>query len=257
VSKTSVIIPKMKKRKGKTTGGSSRRKQLIPINELLVYWIELSKRPTLTREEFRVFVQMADETLQYFAEYYGWYCGRHIEEAKDKFFKRVYSLVWWQKDILEDVFKSPRLIDRHYNLMKEYAKKFIPRIKNCFEQQLALCQSEKTPLQDAEYLISLSTKVTYRRAAGIIASNHIAELLIRLSKFTKREKFKDDIDSLYANLKNRTANSESKRFLKSSYRRFEDADKTRNRCAHVYEGEPTHQEIEQSIALARLLQKFV
>lgn len=51
-------------------------------------------------------------------------------------------------------------------------------------------------------------------------------------------------------------NPKLKRFLIRSHRRFEDADKTRNRCAHVNEGEPTRQEIEQSISLARLLQRF-
>jgi hypothetical protein len=93
-------------------------------------------------------------------------------------------------------------------------------------------------------------------AAGIIASNHIATLLIQLSGFRTGEKYKDDINTLYANLKNRTSNRKLRTFLTRSYRRFEDADKLRNRCAHVIEGEPTRQEIEQSIALARLLQKY-
>jgi len=69
--------------------------------------------------------------------------------------------------------------------MKDVAKKFIPRIKKCFGQQLALAHIEKTPLQDAEILISSSTKLTYRWAAGIIASNHISKLLIQLSDFKK------------------------------------------------------------------------
>jgi tRNA G10 N-methylase Trm11 len=117
--------------------------------------------------------------------------------------------------------------------------------------------STKTPLQDAELLVVSSKKLTYRWAAGIIVSNHIAELLIRLSNFKRDEKFTDDINTLYAKLKNRTSDAKLKRFLVKSYRRFEDADKTRNRCAHVNEGEPTLQEIGQSISLARLLQAFV
>jgi hypothetical protein len=245
---------KMKKPKSKTTSGSGRR---IPIDKLLTYWIDLSKRPTLTREDFRTFVHMTEKTLDYFFEYYGWHRSIDVEIAKDKFFRSPFSLVTYQKDFLEKVFETPQLSARSYNMMKEYAKKFIPRIKKCFGQQLVHSQSEKTPLQDAEYLISLSTKLTYRRAAGNIASNHIAELLIRLSKFAKHERFKADIDTLYANLKKRTTNSKLRSFLTKSYRRFEDADKTRNRCAHVNEGEPTRQEIEQSVALARLLQKFV
>lgn len=106
-------------------------------------------------------------------------------------------------------------------------------------------------------MIATSTKLTYRWAAGIIASNHIAELLIRLSNFTKDQKSKDDIKTLCEKLKNRTEDARLKSFLVKSYRRFDDADKTRNRCARINEGEPTRQEIEQSISLARLLQRHV
>ena len=42
-----------------------------------------------------------------------------------------------------------------------------------------------------------------------------------------------------------------------AYRRFENAHKTRNRCAHVNQGEPTRQEVKQSIELAGLLRRFV
>jgi hypothetical protein len=119
-----------------------------------------------------------------------------------------------------------------------------------------LSHVEKTPLQDAEHLISTSNKLTYKWAAGIIVFNHIASVLIRLSKFSRNEKFNDDINTLYENLKNKTSDIKLKRFLVRSYRRFEDANKTRNRCAHINEGAPTRQEIEQAISLARLLQAF-
>jgi hypothetical protein len=76
-----------------------------------------------------------------------------------------------------------------------------------------------------------------------------------MSRFGSGGKQTDDIMTLYANLRNQTTNRKLKAFLVKSYRRFEDADKLRNRCAHVIEGDPTKQEIEQSIALARLLQK--
>jgi hypothetical protein len=244
----------MAARKNKAVSGSSHR---IPIDELLTYRTNLSKRPTLTRDDFRTFVQMTEKTLEYFFEYYGWRRPVDVHIAKDKFFTHPHSLVTSQTPILEKVFESPRLSDYYYNLMKDFAKKFIPRIKKCFGQQLVHSQIEKTPLQDAEHLLSLSTKLTHRWAAGIIASNHIATLLIRLSNYKKGEKFKDDIITLRDNLKNRTKNPKLSRFLQRSHRRFEDADKTRNRCAHVNEGEPTRQEIEQSISLARLLQKFI
>src|SRR5262249_17235708 len=137
-------------------------------------------------------------------------------------------------------------------------KKFIPLIKKCFSRNIAVAINQKPPLQDAETLLASSTKLTYRWAAGIIASNHIATILIQLSRFRSGEKIqKDDIITLKDNLKNRTKNRKFKTFLVRSHRRFEDADKVRNRCAHVIEGEPTKQEIEQSIALARLLQKYM
>lgn len=141
--------------------------------------------------------------------------------------------------------------------MKDVAKKFIPRITKCFGQDIVAAISTKTPLQDAETLLASSTKLTYRWAAGIITSNHIATLLIQLSRFRSGEKYTDDIKTLYDNLKNRTTSRKIKSFLVKSYRRFEDADKLRNRCAHVIEGDPTRQEIEQSITLARLLQKYI
>jgi hypothetical protein len=149
--------------------------------------------------------------------------------------------------------KQNKLPNYDYALVKDVAKKFIPRIKKCFGQDIVAAINSKTPLQDAETLLASSTKLTYRWAAGIITSNHLANVLIQLSA----EKNTDDITTLYDRLKNRTTNRKLKTFLTRSYRRFEDADKLRNRCAHVIEGEPTKQEIEQSIQLTRLLQKHM
>jgi hypothetical protein len=233
-------------------------KRRVPIDKLLAYWIDLSKRSTLTQKEFRSFLSKVEETLEYFSEFYGWDRRGDIENTRDKFFRRVSILISWPQHFFKSVYERQQLADREYATMKDIAKRFVPRIKKCFGQQLTISYVEKTPLQDADDLISSSAKLTYRRAAGIIASNHIAELLIRLSIFKKGAKFKDDINTLYENLKKtKTKNSKLGRFLVKSYRRFEDADKTRNRCAHVNEGEPTRQEIEQSISLGWLLQRFV
>jgi hypothetical protein len=237
----------MSKRKAQPAGSKRR----VPIDKLLGYWIDLSKRSNLTYEDFLEFLRMTEETYQYFRQYYDGYVER------DKFINGLSLLVHWPEKYFSKVYETQRLTPRVYVFMKDTAKKFIPRIQKYFGQQLALSHLEKTPLQDAEDLNSSSTKLTYRWAAGIIASNHIAALLIRLSNFKKGEKFKDDIKSLYSNLKTKTTNAKLRRFLEKSYRRFDDADKTRNRCAHVNEGEPTHQEIEQSISFGRLLQRFV
>jgi hypothetical protein len=235
----------------KSKAQRTQSKRRVPIDKLLAYWIDLSKRPNLTYEDFLAFLRMTEETYQYFRQYYDGYVER------DKFINGLSFLIHWPEKYFREVFQTQRLTPRVHVSMKDTAKKFIPRIKKYFGQQLTLSHLEKTPLQDAEDLISSSTKLTYRWAAGIIASNHIALLLIRLSNFKRGEKFNDDIDKLHANLKNRTKNSKLRRFLVKSHRRFEDTDKTRNRCAHVNEGEPTRQEIEQLISLGRLLQRFV
>jgi hypothetical protein len=222
-----------------------------PIDKLLAYWVELSKRPTLTREDFRTFVSMAEQTFRHFESSYG---SRHVE--KHKFFRGLrYGLIWQREQYLKDVFASAELTNNYYAMMKHYAKGFVTRIKRDFAQDVVRLRAEKTPVQDAEDLIAASSKLTYRRAAGIVASNHIAALLIRLLEVGNVSK--DDITSLHANLKKKAKNPKLRTFLTRSYRRFEDADKTRNRCAHVNQGEPTQQEVEQSIQLARLLQRFV
>ena len=157
---------------------------------------------------------------------------------------------------LEAAAEKKRLANWAHALMKDVAKNFVRRVKKWFAAEIVASIDSKAPLQDAEDLLASSRKLTYLWAAGIIASNHLATLLIQLSAFRTGEKYKDDISTLYANLKNRTTNQKLRTFLTRSYRRFEAADKLRNRCAHVIEGEPTKQEIEQSIALARLLQKY-
>jgi hypothetical protein len=211
--------------------------------------------------------------MEYFAEFYGWkrdkYRGFHPggrqkhdyvlrPGTSDRFFGSMNFMLTIQQDrLLKDATERKQLSNNNYALMKDVAKKFIPRIRKCFGQDIAVAIDKKTPLQDAEALLDSSTKLTYRWAAGIIASNHIATILIQLSRFKSWEKRTDDIKALYDSLKNRTTNRNLKSFLVRSFRRFEDANKLRNRCAHVIEGEPTKQEIQQSIALARLLQKHV
>jgi len=42
----------------------------IPIDKLLAYWVQLSKQPVLTQEEFRTFVEMSQHTFRHFEEHY-------------------------------------------------------------------------------------------------------------------------------------------------------------------------------------------
>jgi hypothetical protein len=225
------------------------RKRGIPINELLDYWIDISKRPALTPKDYTLFFERVTASMKHFEESYPNYV------RSDRFLTGM-TLLWFHRDKSLKAETEQQLSNNAYAQMRDVANKFIRRIKKCFSRDIVTAINTKTPLQDAETLLASSTKLTYKWAAGIIASNHIATLLIQLSSFRTGEKYKDDIKTLYANLKNRTSNGKLKTFLTRSYRRFDDADKLRNRCAHVIEGEPTRQEIQQSIALGRLLQKY-
>src|SRR5262249_11471201 len=170
------------------------------------------------------------DSLDHFAEFYGWDRPTDIQLFRDKFYSHIYSLLWSHQRLLNHAKQSKQLSRNNYAHMEDLAKKFIPRIKKCFGQDIVAAVDRKTPLQDAETLLAYSPKLTYRWAAGIIASNHLATLLIQL--FSRSGK-RDDIMTLYANLKNQTTNRKLHTFLTRSLRRFEDADKVRNRCAHV------------------------
>lgn len=227
-----------------------RKKKRAPIDELLEYWIDISKRASLSLEDYELFFERVTASMEYFEESYQNYV------RSDRFLTRM-TLLWFHRDRLLKAETEEQLSNNAYAHMRDVAKKFIRRIKECFIRDVVAAIDRKTPLQDAEALLAHSSKLTYRWAAGIIASNHIATILIKLSKFRPGEKYRDDIITLKDNLKNRpTTNRKLRSFLTRSHRRFEDADKVRNRCAHVTEGEPTKQEIGQSIALARLLQKY-
>jgi hypothetical protein len=195
-----------------------------------------------------LFFERAQTTVTHFSKSY--------PAMSDKFFDRIHYNVFIRDRWMETATKRNRLSNNAHAFMKDVANNFIRRIKKWFAADIVASIEGKTPLQDARDLLASSRKLTYLWAAGIIVSNHLATLLIQLSAFRSDEKYRDDINTLYVNLKNRTTRRKLKTFLTRSYRRFEDADKLRNRCAHVIEGEPTKQEIEQSIALARLLQKF-
>jgi hypothetical protein len=233
-----------------------RQRGRIPIGELLDYWIDISKRQNLTVKDFEVFLKRVAATMEYFEESYG-----NRSPMPDKFLKQMhYMLHLFRDGLLKAVTEAATergLSDRDYVYTKDVAKKFIRRIKERFSRDIVAAINTKTPLQDAEAILGQSNKLTYRWAAGIVVSNHIASLLIQLCRFRTGEKYKDDIRTLADNLKNRATNRKLKTFLTRSHRRIEDADKLRNRCAHVIDGEPTKQEIQQSIAFARLLQKYI
>jgi hypothetical protein len=46
-----------------------RQRGRIPISELLDYWIDILKRPTLTVEDFALFFEKAQASFEYFADH--------------------------------------------------------------------------------------------------------------------------------------------------------------------------------------------
>src|SRR5262249_61550619 len=165
-----------------------RRRGRIPISELLDYWIDISKRPTLTIEDFALFFERAEDSIEYFTEFYGSYWLN-----QDSFFANINYRVWMKDDLLNAVTERKRLSNNDYAYIKSTAKKFIPRIRKCFGQDIVTAIDRKTPLQDAEAILDLSSKLAYRWAAGIVVSNHIVTVLIQLSRFRIGEKYTDDI----------------------------------------------------------------
>jgi hypothetical protein len=221
------------------------KRRRLPIGKLLNYWEDISKSPTLTVGDYDVFLDRVDATMEHFDEM----LNQHYLRS-NKFFAGMQTI-----RLIKFHRKKPGELSRaEYSTMKDVAKKFIPRIRKYFAQDLVVAINTKSPQQDAEAILSSSTKLTHLWAAGIIISNHLATMLIKLSSFKCKD---DDIMQLYTNLKNRATNQKLKNFLTKSFRRFEDARKLRSRCAHVLEGEPTKQEIDQAIQLARLLQKHM
>jgi hypothetical protein len=219
---------------------------------LLDYWVSIIKKGELTIKDFLEFVKKVAESLSLIEKYY--------PHKNDKFLIDL-SMIWWiyEEELTnKDVSRWKKLPDDRFVLMKDYSKKFIRRIIKYFEPALIRNMKDRTPLEDSEYIIKQSNKITYRWASGIISSNYISILLTKLiKKATIKDIKTDDIKTLYVTLKNNTKNDKLKQFLAKSYRRFEDSDKTRNRCAHVNEGEPTLNEIKQNISLARLLQRYL
>ncbi|HEX8459219.1 MAG TPA: hypothetical protein VF656_18140 [Pyrinomonadaceae bacterium] len=223
----------------------------IKIQKLLTYWESLKGKGELNVTDFEGFIKKLNQTLKIFQTY--------RPQVKDAFLSRA-VLFWgmWENEVLASLKGKTSLPDSQFSLMKKYSRNFIRLIRKHFERSLIRAITIKTPIEDAEDILAISSKRTYKAMAGITISNHIAELLIQIAGKQKLTiPSTDDINTLYTNVKNKTTDQRIKKFLTRSYRRFEDADKTRNRCAHINEGEPTKQEIEQSISLAKLLAKLV
>jgi hypothetical protein len=222
---------------------------------LLNYFKKIKKKRELTINDFYEFVKKVNKSKELFRKYY--------RQTKDKF---INDLQWFQLFIDADALKNIRkrckespVRVRQFVFMKDWSGKFINRFQKYFEPIITRNIKQRSEIEDSEEVLGISDKLTYRWAAGIVISNYLATVMTRLAqKTTKEKKLKtDDIKTLYDLLKGKSKNQKLRTFLTRSYRRFEDADKTRNRCAHINEGEPTIQEIGQSISLAKILKKYL
>ena len=220
------------------------------IQSLNKYWNDLGKKSDLSIRDFESFIKNSHATLELFRRYpfVRYDLSLRRVEFDVVFLDRAQKIDNWKRLPTE---ASVRMINA--------SRGFASRIKKYFAPVIKSLTSSRSPIEDAEDILMISNKLTYRWASGIIISNHIASLLMQVLK--RRRKIrrirKDDIFKLYESLKNRLRPGPLRNFLVRGYNRFKDADATRNRCAHVNQGEPTKQEIEQSISLAKLLQKYV
>lgn len=218
--------------------------------DLYDYWKKLARRYTFSIAEYIEFGTKNEETLELFEKYFR-------EITKEKFFEQAsYVLFEVSKKYTRDtVFKWKKLPDAKNTLIKRLAQGYSSRIKKHFYLVLHRNIQSKSKIEDSESILEVADKLSYRWAAGIIISNYIASLLISLLKKENIKFNSDDIDHLYTILKGKTKNTKLKTFLGRNYRRFENADRTRNRCAHIIEGDPTKSEVQGSIDLAKILVK--
>jgi hypothetical protein len=135
-----------------------RRRGSIRIDELLDYWIDISKRSTLTLEDYELFFERVTASNEYFEKSYPNYV------RSDKFLTGM-TLLWFHRDRLLKAETQKQLSNNAYAHMRSVAKKFIRRIKECFSRDIVVAVSNKTPLQDAEAILGQSNKLTYRWAA--------------------------------------------------------------------------------------------
>ena len=116
----------------------NRKRPAIRIDELLNYWIDVSKRPTFTLEDYVLFFDKADMTANHFSESY--------PRMSDKFLSGIRYQVFDQDRALKAAAtENDRLANWAHAHMKDVAKKFINRIKKWFATDITAAINNKTP----------------------------------------------------------------------------------------------------------------
>jgi hypothetical protein len=98
------------------------KQRRLPIDQLLNYWTDVSKRPAFTLEDYVLFFERAEMTVAHFSEAY--------PRMSDKFFDVIKLQVWDQDRALKAATGQHRLANFAHAHMKGVAKRFIPRIKS-------------------------------------------------------------------------------------------------------------------------------
>lgn len=155
--------------------------------------------------------------------------------------RKVSSLKEYYQNSLEE------LLDDYYQWLEKAEKRLLTK-------NLKLISD----LNIANYLLNQSNRIVLRRAAGLIVSLKLSEHLLFLHQ---KEEIKppndDDILPLCNNLRHKTKNKKLKTFLNKKYPYFQQAGKTRIKCAHLNEGVPLKSEIETMLKETReLLSSF-
>jgi hypothetical protein len=71
-----------------------RKKSRIAIDELLDYWMSISKQQTLTLDDFSLFFERMEVTIEYFGVFYGWQRPKDIQVFRTNSFAAPILCCW-------------------------------------------------------------------------------------------------------------------------------------------------------------------
>ena len=140
------------------------------------------------------------------------------------------------------------------NALTEILQSYYKWIEKAERKLIGQNLKQVSDLYIADYFLSIDNRIITRRAAGMIVALTLSEFLINLHK---KEGIKlpksDDILPLCDNLREKSRKMKLKAFLNRNYPYFQQASKTRIKCAHIVEGIPSRAEIETMIKKTREL----
>ena len=241
------------------------------INDIREKILRLLKCEDLLKKENRYKIFQLKEKIEKFAENYlhGYSLENDITYINNKKNNRW---IFFQVLNISDNKSSEDFIDtlrrtstKELSFKKQYYQNFLEEVLDDYYKWLGKAEKKLlvknikliSDLNIANYLLNLDNRIALRRAAGLIVSLKLSEYL---SFLNKKEKIKlpkdDDILPLYNNLRSKTKNKKLKTFLSKKYPYFQQASKTRIKCAHLREGVPTKSEVETMLKETKELLYF-